>query len=97
MAAVAAFHAPVGAAGPDALSALSAQLHFGHAEGDITLEALTKLNEALNAAGVSYTSEIYPGTIHGFTMSDTDAFNPAALQRHWDRLLFLLGNTLTTR
>jgi carboxymethylenebutenolidase len=29
-------------------------------------------------------------------MSDTDAFNPAALQRHWDRLLSLLGSTLTT-
>ncbi|MEV7630176.1 dienelactone hydrolase family protein [Actinoplanes sp. NPDC089786] len=50
----------------------------------------------MNAAGVSYTSEIYPGTIHGFAMSDTDAFNPAALQRHWDRLLSLLGNALTT-
>jgi carboxymethylenebutenolidase len=96
VAAVAGFHAPVGAAGPDVLSKLTAQLHFGHAEGDITPGALEELNETLTAAGVSYTSEIYPGTIHGFTMSDTDAFNPAALQRHWDRLLSLLGNTLTT-
>ncbi|MBQ0978709.1 MULTISPECIES: dienelactone hydrolase family protein [Micromonospora] len=96
VAAVAGFHAPVGADGPDVLSKLTAQLHFGHAEGDITPEALKELNEVLNASGVSYTSEIYPGTIHGFTMSDTDAFNPAALQRHWDRLLFLLGNTLPT-
>jgi carboxymethylenebutenolidase len=96
VAAVAAFHAPVGADGPDVLSKLTARLHFGHAEGDITPGALDEFNETLNAAGVSYTSEIYPGTIHGFTMSDTDAFNPAALQRHWDRLLSLLGNTLTT-
>ncbi|MET8467480.1 dienelactone hydrolase family protein [Micromonospora zamorensis] len=96
VAAVAGFHAPVGADGPDVLSELTAQLHFGHAEGDITPGALKELNEILNASGVSYTSEIYPGTIHGFTMSDTDAFNPAALQRHWDRLLFLLGNTLPT-
>jgi carboxymethylenebutenolidase len=96
VAAVAGFHAPVGVDGPDVLSKLTAELHFGHAEGDITPGALEKLNETLNAAGVSYTSEIYPGTIHGFTMSDTDAFNPAALQRHWDRLLSLLGNTLTT-
>jgi carboxymethylenebutenolidase len=94
--AVAGFHAPVGAAGPDVFSKLSAQLHFGHAEGDITPGALKELNETLNAAGVSYTSEIYPGTIHGFTMSDTDAFNPAALQHHWNRLLSLLRNTLTT-
>ncbi|GHI10267.1 hypothetical protein Scel_85880 [Streptomyces cellostaticus] len=39
--------------------------------------------------------KIYPGTVHGFTMSDTDAFNPAALQLHWDRLLPLLRRTLT--
>jgi dienelactone hydrolase len=39
-------------------------------------------------------NEIYPGAIHGFTMSDTDAFNPSALQRHWDRLLPLLDRTL---
>jgi carboxymethylenebutenolidase len=96
VAAVAGFHAPVSADGPDVLSKLTAQLHFGHAEGDITPGALKELNETLNAAGVSYTSEIYPGTLHGFTMSDTDAFNPAALQRHWDRLLSLLGNSLTT-
>ncbi|EST37910.1 hypothetical protein N566_10490 [Streptomycetaceae bacterium MP113-05] len=27
-------------------------------------------------------------------MSDTDAFSPLALQRHWDRLLPLLKSTL---
>ncbi|MEU7305259.1 dienelactone hydrolase family protein [Streptomyces sp. NPDC007206] len=94
VAAVAAFHGPVGADGPDLLSKLTAEVHFGHAEGDLTPEALGELNQALDAAGVGYTSEIYPGTTHGFTMSDTDAFNPAALQRHWDRLLSLLDRTL---
>jgi carboxymethylenebutenolidase len=89
--AVAVFHGPVGA---DGLSKLTAQVHLGHAEGDMTPEALGELNQALDAAGVAYTSEIYPGTIHGFTMYDTDAFNPAALQRHWDRLLPLLDRTL---
>ena len=57
-------------------------------------EAISKLNHALDAAGVDYTTEIYPGTIHGYTMSDTDAFSPIALQRHWDRLLPLLVRTL---
>lgn len=61
----------------------------------MTPEALGEPNQALDAAGVGYTSEIYPGTFHGFTMSDTDAFNPAALQHHWDRLLPLLDRTLT--
>ncbi|MEU0116331.1 dienelactone hydrolase family protein [Streptomyces bobili] len=94
VAALAAFHGPVGADGPDHFSKLTAQVHLGHAEGDMTPEALGELNQALDATGVGYTSEIYPGTVHGFTMSDTDAFNPAALQRHWDRLLPLLDRTL---
>ncbi|QHZ00108.1 Carboxymethylenebutenolidase [Streptomyces sp. S4.7] len=95
VAALAAFHGPVGADGPDSLSKLTAEVHFGHAESDLTPEILGELNQALDAAGVGYTSEIYPDTVHGFTMSDTDAFNPAALQLHWDRLLHLLSRTLT--
>jgi carboxymethylenebutenolidase len=94
VAALAAFHGPVGADGPDALAEITAQVHFGHAESDLTPEALSELNQALDAAGVGYTSEIYPGTVHGFTMSDTDAFDPAGLKRHWDRLLPLLDRTL---
>ena len=95
VAAVAGFHAPVGADGPEVLAGLTATVHFGHAAGDMTPGALTDLNETLDAAGVSYTSEIYPGTVHGFTMSDTDAFDPAALRHHWDRLLSLLASSLT--
>ncbi|MFI9048180.1 dienelactone hydrolase family protein [Streptomyces sp. NPDC053427] len=76
------------------VSKLTAQVHLGLAEGDMSPEALSELNQALDAAGVDYTTEIYPGTIHGFTMSDTDAFNPSGLQRHWDRLLPLLHRTL---
>ncbi|CAM3622654.1 dienelactone hydrolase family protein [Nocardiopsis rhodophaea] len=73
---------------------LTARVHLGLAENDLTPEALTELNRALDAADVGYTSEIYPGTVHGFTMADTDAFNPSGLQRHWDRLLPLLEGTL---
>ncbi|MFD8026918.1 dienelactone hydrolase family protein [Streptomyces lavendulae] len=95
VAAVAAFHAPVGADGPGSLAAITARVHFGHAASDLTPESLGELDRALDAAGVDHTSEIYPGTVHGFTMSDTDAFDPAALERHWDRLLTLLDRTLT--
>ena len=73
---------------------LTAQVHLGLAEGDMTPESVSELNQALDAAGIDYTCEIYPGTVHGFTMADTDAFSPYALQRHWDRLLRLLGRTL---
>ncbi|MGW0783539.1 dienelactone hydrolase family protein [Streptomyces sp. NPDC002913] len=95
VAAVAAFHGPVGADGPGGLAGLTAQVHFGHAEGDVTPESLGELDRALEKTGVAYSSEVYPGTVHGFTMSDTDAFDPAALRRHWDRLLPLLGRTLS--
>ena len=71
MAALAAFHAPVSAAGPETLHRLTARVHFGHAETDLTPEALGELNRTLDAAGVDYTYEIYPGPVHGFTMSDT--------------------------
>jgi carboxymethylenebutenolidase len=73
---------------------LTAQVHLGLAEGDLTPEALSELNQALDAAGVGYTTELYPDTVHGFTMSDTDAFSPSGLQRHWDRLLPLLEGAL---
>ncbi|MFQ6850961.1 dienelactone hydrolase family protein [Streptomyces sp. 35M1] len=94
VAALAAFHAPVAADGPENLLRLTADVHFGHAATDITPEALGELNRSLAAAGVDYTSEIYPDTVHGFTMSDTDAFAPAALRLHWDRLLPLLTGAL---
>jgi carboxymethylenebutenolidase len=99
VAAVAGFHpGRLVTAAPDSphrlVSKITAQIHLGHAETDMRPEVLSELNEALDAAGVGYTSEIYPGTIHGFTMSDTDAFSPSALQRHWDCLLALLGRTL---
>ncbi|ALV52746.1 dienelactone hydrolase family protein [Streptomyces althioticus] len=90
VATLAAFHAPVGADGPDALAGLTARVHFGHAESDLTPEALSELNRTLEAAGIAHSSEIYPGTVHGFTMADTDAFDPAGLKRHWERLLPLL-------
>ncbi|GAA2143175.1 dienelactone hydrolase family protein [Kitasatospora kazusensis] len=94
VAAVAGFHGPAGTDDPDSLRHLTAEVHLGHAATDLTPETLGELNKVLDAAGVNYTSEIYPGTVHGFTMSDTDAFNPAARQLHWDRLLPLLGRTL---
>ncbi|MFB9685275.1 dienelactone hydrolase family protein [Amycolatopsis plumensis] len=94
VAALAAFHAPVAAAGPDRLHRITARAHFGHAATDLTPEALGELNRTLDAAGLEYTSEIYPGTVHGFTMADTDAFDPAALKRHWESLLALLDRAL---
>lgn len=72
---------------------LAAKVHLGLAEGDMTPEAITEISQAFDAAGVDYSCEIYPGTVHGYTMSDTDAFDAAGSRRHWERLLALLEST----
>ncbi|MCK8676758.1 dienelactone hydrolase family protein [Streptomyces lichenis] len=72
-----------------------AEVHLGLAENDMTPEVRSEFHRALDASGVRYTTEVYPGTVHGFTMADTDAFDAAGLRRHWDRLLPLLARTLT--
>ncbi|SEP39279.1 dienelactone hydrolase family protein [Amycolatopsis saalfeldensis] len=77
------------------VSRLTAEVHLGLAEGDLTPEAIGELGRALEAAGARHTTEIYPGTVHGFTMSDTAAFSPSGVRRHWDRLLALLDRALT--
>lgn len=97
VAAVAAFHAgELLSDAPDSLHldvipAITADVHLGHAASDMQPEAVRDLNRVLDGTGVAYTSEIYPDTIHGFTMSDTAAFSPAGLEQHWDRLLSLLA------
>ncbi|WP_438297646.1 dienelactone hydrolase family protein [Streptomyces sp. HUAS TT7] len=73
---------------------LTAEVHFGLAEGDLTPEGIAELDRSLDAAGVDHSCEVYPGTLHGFTMADTAAFDPAGMQRHWERLLPLLGRAL---
>ncbi|MEU2379419.1 dienelactone hydrolase family protein [Streptomyces misionensis] len=73
---------------------LAADVHLGLAENDMSPETVREIERAFEAAGVAHTTEVYPGAVHGFTMSDTDAFDPAAYRRHWDRLLPLLGRAL---
>lgn len=100
VAAAAGFHgARLATDAPDSphldVGSVTAELHFGHAENDAVMppEDIARLDEALDAAGVRYTSEVYPGP-HGFTMSDTAAYSPAALELHWERLLPLLRRNL---
>jgi carboxymethylenebutenolidase len=74
---------------------ITAELYFGHADNDQSMpaEAIALLEKALDSAGVRYTSELYAGATHGFTMADTAAYDPAAAERHWDTLLALLTRT----
>lgn len=77
---------------------LDAELLFGLAAHDDSMppEAVTALGRALDAAGLRYTSEVYPDTVHGFTMADTAAFSPSGLQRHWESLLPFFARALHT-
>jgi carboxymethylenebutenolidase len=75
---------------------ISGEAYFGHADNDnsMTKEQIEALETALDAAGVTYTSEVYEGAPHGFTMSDTAMYNEAGEQRHWVNLFALLDRAL---
>jgi carboxymethylenebutenolidase len=71
---------------------LKAEVYLGHADNDRsnTPEQIKTLEEALDAAGVKYRSEVYSGAAHGYTMADTPAYDEAAAERHFTELFALL-------
>lgn len=100
IAAVAAFHAGrVVTNAPDSphlgVGAVTGELYFGHADQDpsMTAEQIATLEKALDAAGVTYRSEVYAGARHGYTQSDTPMYDEGATERHWDALFDLLDRT----
>ncbi|CAM5652126.1 Dienelactone hydrolase family protein OS=Streptomyces alboniger OX=132473 GN=CP975_29235 PE=4 SV=1 [Streptomyces alboniger] len=74
---------------------VTAELYFGHADQDPSLpvEQIERLEEALTAAGVRHTCEVYAGAHHGFTQADTASYDAAGDERHWTALLDLLKRT----
>jgi carboxymethylenebutenolidase len=74
------------------VGAVTGELYFAHADNDHSMNAeqIATLEAALDKAGVRYTSEVYEGAPHGFTMSDTAAYNEAAEKRHWENLFAFL-------
>jgi carboxymethylenebutenolidase len=74
---------------------ITGEVYFGHADHDHTMNAdqITLLETALEQAGVTYTSEVYEGADHGFTMTDTAAYNETGEKRHWENLFALLERT----
>jgi carboxymethylenebutenolidase len=75
-----------------------AELYFGHADQDanMTPEQIAALEAALDEAGVTYTSELYEGAMHGYTMSDMAVYNEQAAERHFAELFALLDRALST-
>lgn len=78
------------------VGSLASEVYFGHADNDRsnTPEQIAALDRALDEAGVRHRTEVYPGAIHGYTMSDTPAYNEEFAERHFRELFALLGRTL---
>jgi carboxymethylenebutenolidase len=74
---------------------ITGEVYFGHADHDHSMDAdqIKLLETALDEAGVTYTSEVYEGADHGYTMTDTAAYNEAGEKRHWENLFALLERT----
>ncbi|MFI1422247.1 dienelactone hydrolase family protein [Streptomyces sp. NPDC020731] len=74
---------------------ITAEVYFGHADQDHSLpeEQIERLERALTRAGVRHRCEVYTGAPHGYTQSDTAAYDKEADERHWAALLDLLART----
>jgi carboxymethylenebutenolidase len=79
-----------------AVGSLRAELYLGHADNDRSnsAEQIAALDKALDDAGVEHTTEVYDGAAHGYTMSDTPAYDEQAAERHFTALFDLLGRSL---
>ncbi len=75
---------------------IQSELYFGHADQDpsMSAEQIATLDHALDEAGVRHRTEVYEGAMHGYTMSDTPAYNEAAAERHFRELFALLERAL---
>lgn len=101
VAAVAGFHGgPLVTDGPDSphltVGNLTAELYFAHAGEDqhMTPDHIAAFDKALASAGVRHRTEVYEGAHHGYTQSDTSAYDRRADERHYRELLALFGRTL---
>jgi len=97
IAALASFHAGrVVTDQPDSphlgVGSITGEVYFAHADNDGSMnpDQIKALEAALDEAGVTYTSEVYEGAPHGFTMSDTAMHHAGGEERHWTNLFALL-------
>ncbi|MFD6396831.1 dienelactone hydrolase family protein [Nocardia sp. NPDC060249] len=75
---------------------ITAEVYLGHADADPGLppEQIDKLDTAFADAGTTFRTEVYSGAGHGFTQSDTEAYNAEADTRHWTELTDLFTRVL---
>jgi len=79
-----------------ALGSARAEFVFGHADHDRSMppEAVDELGASLAAAGLTATNEVYAGAAHGYTMSDSAAYDEAATERHFAELEALFARAM---
>jgi carboxymethylenebutenolidase len=77
-------------------SKMRARVYVGAAGIDPTFpaEQRQRLEAALTQAGVSYQIETYENAKHGFAVNGHLVYDREAAERHWERLLGLLEETL---
>ncbi|PMR76488.1 dienelactone hydrolase family protein [Billgrantia endophytica] len=75
---------------------IEGRVYLGHADKDELLspEQIARMDEALAAAGVHFTTELYKGAAHGFTAKDAPSYDATADALHHKRLAMLLEETL---
>ncbi|MBS9404580.1 dienelactone hydrolase family protein [Halomonas sp. TRM85114] len=75
---------------------IEGHVYFGHADKDELLppEQIARMDGALAAAGVHFTTELYKGAAHGFTAKDAPSYDAAADALHHKRLSMLLNELL---
>ena len=75
---------------------IKGRVYFGHADQDELLppDQIARMDAALAAASVHFTTELYQGAAHGFTAKDAPSFDATANALHHKRLASLLEETL---
>jgi carboxymethylenebutenolidase len=72
------------------------ELYVGHADNDGSMDPaqMARLTEALAGAHVRHTAELYVGARHGWTQTDTPAYDKPSAERHWLRMTELFDRVL---
>jgi carboxymethylenebutenolidase len=75
---------------------IRARVYIGAAEIDPSFppEQQNRLEQALTETGVRHTIEIYPKARHGFAVTGHVVYDHESSERHWQRLLEVLKDTL---
>ena len=76
---------------------IQGRVYVGAADNDATYppDMAARLIEALMRASIDHRHDLYVGAVHGWTMSDSPAYNADAAERHWAALLELYATTLS--